>query len=84
MQQIDKKNINILAERINKLRKEQSSSLNKFVFDKGGVTSATWSRIENGKVNLKFSTLIKVASMLNVTIDKLLSGLNFDYSLDDE
>ena len=84
MQQASKKNLKILAKRIKSLREKQSKSLNKFVFEKGGITSATWSRIENAKVDLKFTTLVKVAAMLDIKVDELLFDLNFDYSLEEE
>lgn len=84
MQQARKKNLEILAKRIKFLREEQSKSLNRFVFEKGGITSATWSRIENAKVDLKFTTLVKVAAMLNIKVEELLFGLDFDYSLDED
>ena len=84
MQQASKKNLKILAKRIKSLREKQSKSLNKFVFERGGITSATWSRIENAKVDLKFTTLVKVAAMLDIKVDELLFGLNFDYFLEEE
>ncbi len=84
MQHVNRKNIIMLAQRIKKLRKKTSYSLNKLVLSKGGITTATLSRIENGKVDVKFSTLIKVASVLGVKIDELLSDIDFDYSFEEE
>ena len=81
MQQIVNKNLARLGKRIKKLRLQKSKSLNSFVFSKGGVTSATWSRVENGLVDVKFNTLVKIASMLDVEIDVLLKDLKFDYSI---
>lgn len=84
MQHKGKKNLKILAEKIKSLRKERSKSLNRFVFERGGITSATWSRIENAKVDLKFTTLVKVAAMLNIKVEELFSKLDLDYSLDED
>lgn len=83
MQQNDK-NLQLLAKRIKALRQAQCSSLNKFVFSKGSISSATWSRIENGLVDVKFNTLIKVAALLNISITDLLKDINFDYTLKEE
>ena len=51
-----------------------------FVFSKGNVTSATWSRVENALVDVKFSTLIQISAMLEVKLDELLKDIDFDYS----
>ncbi len=70
------------AMRIKTLRLQKSKSLNKFVFSKGNVTSATWSRVENALVDVKFSTLIQISAMLEVKLDELLKDIDFDYSDD--
>ena len=82
MQQSKTKNLEKLAMRIKTLRLQKSRSLNKFVFSKGNVTSATWSRVENALVDVKFSTLIQISAMLEVKIDELLKDIDFDYSDD--
>lgn len=82
MQQSKTKNLEKLAMRIKTLRLQKSKSLNKFVFSKGNVTSATWSRVENALVDVKFSTLIQISAMLEVKIDELLKDIDFDYSDD--
>ncbi|MGN0014712.1 MAG: helix-turn-helix domain-containing protein [Candidatus Gastranaerophilaceae bacterium] len=84
MQHKGKKNLEILAKKIKSLREERSKSLNRFVFERGGITGATWSRIENAKVDLKFTTLVKVAAMLNIKVEELFSKLDLDYSLDED
>lgn len=81
MQQEKKINLIKLGKRVKELRMLQSPSLNRFVFSKGGITTATWSRIENGKFDAKFSTLVKVASMLDIKIEDLLKDLNLDYDI---
>ena len=70
------------AMRIKTLRLQKSKSLNKFVFSKGNVTSATWSRVENALVDVKFSTLIQISAMLEIKIEELLKDIDFDYSDD--
>ena len=80
MQQSKSKNLEKLAMRIKTLRLQKSKSLNKFVFSKGNVTSATWSRVENALVDVKFSTLIQISAMLEIKIDELLKDIDFDYS----
>ncbi len=84
MQQSDKTNLINLGKRIKELRKLQSVSLNRFVYSKGGITTATWSRIENGKFDAKFSTLVKVSGMLGIKIDELFKDLNLDYNIVEE
>ena len=83
MQQIKKENLKILARRIKELRLKKSKSLNKFVFSKGAVTSATWSRVENALVDVKFTTLIQMTAMLELKIEDLLKDLNFNYVIED-
>lgn len=84
MQQIDKENIKKLSERIKKLRLEQSKSLNKFVLSNGYLTTATWSRLENGINDYKFSTLLRVSRLLNIKIDELLKDIDFTYDFNEE
>lgn len=83
MQQQDKKNLHILGQRVKKLRLKKNSSLNSFVMTRGGLTTASWSRLENGKFDLKFSTLIKAAAMLEIDVCELLSGLHFGYEINE-
>ena len=81
MQQVDCKNLNILGKRIKELRLEKEKSLNKFVMLRGGLTTASWSRLENGKFDAKFSTVVKAAAMLDITISDLLKDLPLNYSI---
>ena len=81
MQQNEKDNLIKLGKRIKLLRLQSGLTLNKFVFKKGGLTTATWSRLENGLYNVKFSTLIKVSAMLNIKLEELLDNLDLDYSV---
>jgi len=64
------------------LRTKQNQSLNNFSFNSELLTSATLSRIENGLVDLKFSTFIKLANALNLKPEELLYGFEFKYEPD--
>ena len=83
MQYYEKENAIILGNRIKKLRVQHNKSLNSFVMEQGGLTTASWSRIENGKFDAKFSTLVKVAAMLKISIDELLKNLPLNYTLEE-
>ena len=52
MQQIDKENLRKIGLKIKELRLSKSKSLNEFVLAKSFVTTATWSRVENGLFDL--------------------------------
>jgi transcriptional regulator with XRE-family HTH domain len=84
MQQIDKENLKKLGLKIKQERTKKSKSLNKFALQKGFVTPATQSRIENGLVDLKFSTLLKIAHMLETEPSALLKDIDFNYNFEDE
>lgn len=83
MQQIDKENIVKLSNRIKELRLKHSKSLNKFIFSGGHLTTATWSRLENGINDFKFSTLLRVAYLLDLKIDELLKDIDFNYNFEE-
>ena len=80
MQQQDKKLLKLIGKRIKKLRLEKNRSLNSFAFNECLITSATLSRVENGLVDLKFTTLIKIANALEIPPSKLLENFEFKYS----
>ena len=84
MQQIDKENLTKIGLKIKEIRLSKSKSLNEFVLAKGFVTTATWSRVENGLFDLKFSTLLRIAYMLDLKVEDLLKENDFDYNLSDE
>ena len=75
-------NLKNFGKRIQEIRKHKSKSLNKIAFSRGGVTSATLSRIENGLVDFKFSTLLNLAHTLDVSLVELFDG--FEYSQTEE
>ena len=73
-----------MLKKIKALRLKQSKSLNKFVLSNGYLTTATWSRLENGLNDYKFSTLLRVSRLLNIKIDELLKDINFNYDFKDD
>ena len=83
MQQQDKKILKTLGKRLKKLREEKKISLNTFCFE-NGITSATLSRIENGIVDSKLITLIKIATALDIPLWEILKDLNLKYDLNKE
>ena len=84
MQQVDKENLLLFARKVKTMRLKKSKSLNNFVFNSDYLTTATWSRIQNGKFDLKLSTLLRVSQMLGVTVDKLLKDVDFNYNFNEE
>lgn len=80
MQQQDKKLLKLIGKRIKRLREERNQSLNNFAFNDCLITSATLSRIENGLVDLKFTTLVKIANAFEIPLSKLLENFDFKYS----
>ena len=47
------------------------------------MTTATVSRVENGLVDLKFTTLIKYARALEMPLEDILMQLDIDYTNED-
>ena len=83
MQQADKKLLKEFGKFISNVRKDKYPSLNKFSFSKGGVTSATISRIENGLVDFKFSTLVKIACALDISLEELFKNFKYNYEIEE-
>lgn len=83
MQQFDEENLKIFGKMIQEIRKKKSASLNKIAFSHDGVTSATLSRIENGQVDFKFSTLLKLAGTLDVSLVELFKHYKYKNSNED-
>ena len=83
MQQQDRKILKALGKRLKKLREEKKISLNFFAFE-NGINSATLSRVENGIVDPKFITLMKIASALDIPLWHILKELNLTYDLTKE
>lgn len=68
---------------VSKIRTSKSSSLNGIAFSRGGVTSATLSRIENAQVDFKFSTLLKLCHTLDVSLVDLFKDYNYKINPDE-
>lgn len=83
MQQFDEENLKLFGQHIKKIRKSKSDSLNNIAFSRGGVTSATLSRIENGLVDFKFSTLLKLTHTLDISLDELFKNYNYNKLTDE-
>lgn len=77
MQQIDEENLKLFGQMIKEIRLSKSASLNKIAFSRDGVTSATLSRIENGLVDFKFSTLIRLAETLDISLIEMFKNYKF-------
>ena len=83
MQQVDQENLKLFGEMVRKIRKKKSPSLNKIAFSRDGVTSATLSRIENGQVDFKFSTLIRLCQTLDISLIELFNDYVYQNSNND-
>lgn len=79
MEREDKQLTKVLGHYLKILREEKGISLNIFAYE-NDLTTATVSRIENGLVDTKFSTLIKYAKGLEIPLENILQKLNIDYS----
>jgi len=83
MQQVEQENLKNFGEMVRQIRMEKSPSLNKLAFSHDGVTSATLSRIENGQVDFKFSTLIRLSQTLDITLSELFKNYVYKNTSDD-
>lgn len=82
MEQEEKKLIKVLGNTLKLLREEKGVSLNIFAYE-NDLTTATVSRVENGLVDTKFSTLIKYAKGLEIPLEQILQLLNINYKNED-
>ena len=64
------------------LREQKGTSLNIFAYE-NDLTTATVSRIENGLVDTKFTTLIKYARGLEMPLENIIVHLNINYTNED-
>lgn len=79
MKRKDKKILKSLGKCLKELREEKDISLNTFACE-SGMTSATISRVENGLVNTRFTTLIQYARALEIPLEEILVKLEIDYT----
>ncbi len=79
----DEKNLmKLLGNSLKSLRLKQNKSLNIFAYE-NDLTTATVSRVENGLVDTKFSTLIKYAKGLEIPLDIIIKNLDIEYKNND-
>ena len=64
---------------IKQLREKKKMSLNEFAYKSLLLTSATQSRIENGLVDPKLSTIVKIANAMDMSVSELLEGFDFKF-----
>lgn len=83
MQCNNKENLKSFGKLVKEIRLSKSDSLNQMAFSKGGVTSATLSRIENGLVDFKFTTLLNLAYTLDIPLYELFKDFKYKISVDD-
>ncbi len=83
MKHLNDKYLKEFGEVVKKIRTSKSNSLNNIAFSRGGVTSATLSRIENAQVDFKFSTLLKLCHTLDVSLVDLFKNYDYKIKLDE-
>ncbi len=85
MQQIKNNNVRKVGKRVKDLRENLNLSINAAAMKYGGVSVATWCRIEKGQYNdIDFSRLIAISKALEITVDELLKDIDFDYTILEE
>lgn len=83
MERDNKELVKLLGSYLKSLREQKGTSLNIFAYE-NDMTTATVSRIENGLVDTKISTLIKYCRGLEIPLDAILKHLNISYSNEEE
>lgn len=83
MERDNKELVKLLGSYLKSLREQKGTSLNIFAYE-NDMTTATVSRIENGLVDTKISTLIKYCRGLEIPLDTILKHLNISYSNEEE
>ncbi len=63
------------GQRLKELREKEKKSLNMFAYE-NDLSKASLSRIERGIIDLRFSTLIKIANALKMPLSDLLNMRN--------
>lgn len=65
-----------LAKRITEARKEKGMSIHGLA-SSADIEYSLVQRVEKGKVNLSFCTLVAISRGLNIDFDELMKGLKF-------
>lgn len=73
---IDKDGLSRLGVHIKELRRKKNTSQEQLAFT-ANVSLSQISRIETGKHNTSFSTLISICKAFNITIDDFFEGFNY-------
>lgn len=60
------------GQHVKKLRIKQGKTLEKLAYEGDSLTKATVSRVENGLVDPKLSTMIKIAESLEISLSDLM------------
>lgn len=68
----DSKNIKLLGERIEELRKEKGLSMREFAA-LCGISKSQVNELGNSGVDFRYSTLLKIANGLEVSVSELLN-----------
>ena len=76
--------MNTVYKKIKELR-ERANYTQRYVADELGVDSATYSRIERGKIDMTISRLVEIASVLHVAPEELFAdnAKKVDFTQDD-
>jgi transcriptional regulator with XRE-family HTH domain len=80
---MDKEMMTEIGKRIAKLRQEKGMNQSEFA-DICEFGRSNLARIENGEVNITTKTLLKLSSVFEISIDWLLTGKGFKFSIDIE
>lgn len=67
-----------LAERIKTLRRERTQFTQEAFALYIGMDRAQYSRVESGKLDIRFSTMLRVCRGLDITPSELVEGINVD------
>lgn len=71
MQYETDKTLKRFGKRLKKLRESKDISLNMFAYE-NDIPKSSLSKIENGIIDFRFSTLLKIANALEVPLSELL------------
>lgn len=71
MQYETDKTLKRFGKRLKKLRESKKISLNLFAFE-NDLPKSSVSKIENGIIDFRFSTLLKIANALEISLSELL------------